>query len=148
MCIRDSPQTLQQASHEVNGLRQTLQEAKTSRAGLEADLQTVMEERHEARQQAASIRHTFTTAKSEMKEQVSGWVRRHQHSELDRKTEQEHWEEERVFFKAERDRWLQERSELERELHMTRQQLAHMQRCDPNDCSYSTTTDTTRYFSR
>lgn len=74
-------------------------------------------------QTAVSIRNHNGT-KSEMKTQISSWMRKNEGTNQQRQAEHQQWEHERLRWQMECQQWKHEKSKLKRELKNLRQKLS------------------------
>jgi hypothetical protein len=116
-------ETLTKAHQQVHKMREELNASSDREAFLKKDLHQLVEERNQAIKEVQTQRNHFSSTKTEMKEQISGWVRKHGHEALEWRAEEQKWDQERLLWRMERQQWYAEREEFERQLLSARREL-------------------------
>ena len=133
--------TLQRASKHLMTSRQETERAQQQKLLME-DRYTEMTEKLEvAQEQTAISQRNHKGTKSEMKTQISSWMRKNEGTNQRRQVEQQQWEHERLRWQMECQQWKHEKSKLKRELKSLRHKLSprstnHTEYCD-EDTRYS-----------
>jgi hypothetical protein len=64
-----------------------------------------------------------------MKEQIQGWIRKHDNETLERRIKEEKWNQERLFWQMDQRKWQEERASLEGELLQAKKELELLKSC-------------------
>lgn len=116
--------TLKRASRHLMASRQETERAQQQKLFME-DRYTEMAEKLEvAQQQTAISQRNHKGTKSEMKTQISSWMRKNEGTNQQRQAEQQQWEHERLKWQMEFQQWKHEKSKLKRELKSLRHKLS------------------------
>lgn len=118
--------SMQKAHAQLKSTREDFEASAVREATLIKDFETILEERNQALQEAKNLRNHFEATKTDMKEQISGCVRKNENEALERYAEEEKWNQERRLWKIERKRWEKEQMELERQLVAARKEVARL----------------------
>jgi len=117
-------QTLLEASKQMRALRHETEKAQEQMRPLADRCQAMEEEVRAAHEKTAISQRNHNSTKSEMKTQISSWMRKNEGTNQQRQAEQQQWEHERLRLEMERQEWKHEKSRLKRELRAVRQELA------------------------
>jgi hypothetical protein len=123
--------TLTRAHYQLQKTREDWTASLERESFLRKDLSQVVDERNQVQKELQSLHKLFGTAKTEMKEQIQGWIRKHENESLERRTKEEKWNQERLFWKMDQRKWQEERDNLEGELLQAKKELKLLKNCRP-----------------
>ena len=88
---------------------------------MEHDL--VVEDLEYAHNKYATLQRNYTTTKSEMKTQISSWVKKNEGHSLERQADEEEWRLDRSRWEMDKQKWEYEKFEMNRQIQQLRQEL-------------------------
>ncbi|KAL3904138.1 MAG: hypothetical protein SGILL_010185, partial [Bacillariaceae sp.] len=112
--------TLIRASNQLSTVRSDKEALQYEYDTLKKDHKVVVEDLEYAHNKYATLQRNYTTTKSEMKTQISSWVKKNEGHTLERQADEEQW-------KLDRSRWEMERQKCEYEKFEMNQQIHHLQ---------------------
>ena len=115
--------TVKRASRQLSTSRQETERVKQQNLLMEGRYKKMAERLEQAKEEAAESQRNHNTTKSEMKTQLSSWVRKNEGTNYQRQMEQQQWEHERLRWQMECQQWKHEKSKLKCELNTLRHQL-------------------------
>lgn len=118
------PRTLQQANSQLEDAMGEMKLSRDRQASLQDELDSTRVELNAARSESEYLRKTLESTKTELMSQLDGWMNKRSSDLIEYKTAEAHWKQERKVLKEERQKWLEERGELEHELYRLRAEIA------------------------
>jgi BTB/POZ domain len=115
--------TLIRASHQLLKERRDKENLKEEHDQLKKEHKLVLEDLEFAHNKYASLQRNYTTTKSEMKTQISSWVRKNEGHTLERQADEEQWKLDRSKWEMDRQKWENEKFELHRQLQQLQGEL-------------------------
>ncbi|KAG7347791.1 BTB/POZ domain containing protein [Nitzschia inconspicua] len=115
--------TLIRASDQLVKERQENNKILKEHEKLKKDHQMVLEDLEFAHNKYASLQRNYTIAKSEMKTQISSWVRKNEGQSLERQADEEQWMLDRSKWEMDRRKWEYEKYELHQQLQELQEEL-------------------------
>lgn len=108
--------TMKRASSRLMSSRQEIERAQQQKLLMEDRCKEMAKKLEIAEEQTAASQRNHTTTKSEMKTQISSWMRKNEGTNQQRQAEQQQWEHERLRWQMECQQLQHEKSKLKREL--------------------------------
>ena len=116
--------TVKQASSHLLASRQETEKALHQKLSIENRCEEMAEELEVAQEETAVSQRNHNTTKSEMKTQISSWMRKNEGTNQLRQAEQQQWDHERLKWQMEIQQWKHEKSKMKREIQDLRRKLS------------------------
>mmetsp|Transcript_22134 Transcript_22134/g.52644 ORF Transcript_22134/g.52644 Transcript_22134/m.52644 type:complete len:644 (+) Transcript_22134:160-2091(+) len=126
--------TLKQASSHLLASRQETERVLQQKLCIENRCEEMAEELDVAQEETAVSQRNHNTTKSEMKTQISSWMRKNEGTNQLRQAEQQQWDHERLKWQIEIQQWKHEKSKMKREIRDLRRKLSL--RCAEHQTDY------------
>ncbi|OEU17354.1 BTB/POZ domain-containing protein [Fragilariopsis cylindrus CCMP1102] len=118
--------TLIRASNQLSVSRQEKETIQQELSTLKSQHEVITDDLQAAHKATAISDRNHRTTKSEMKTQISSWMRKNEGTNRDRVADEQKWEHERMQWQLKHQRWKHEKSKMNHELKRLRKTLSSM----------------------
>jgi hypothetical protein len=115
--------TLIRASSQLSTMRKDKDLLQQRYNTLRKEHEVVLDDLEYAHNKYATLQRNYTTTKSEMKTQISSWVKKNEGHNLERQADEEQWKLDRSRWQMEKQKWEYEKFEMDRQIQQLRHEL-------------------------
>lgn len=119
--------TLIRAANQLSTTRAAKELGEKRHDRLQTELKVVVEELKHTQKELEALRFNYATTKTEMKDQISGWVKKSEGQVLERREVEQKWKQEQFRWELDRQEWDYEKAVMNRQMNSLRDELQAIQ---------------------